>query len=97
MVYLHIFHAPRATGGRSQWPRDIKHELSSPAQTLGSWVRNLLGAWMSVCVCSVFVLSFVGGAALRRADPPSKESYRLRKKDQETGKAAKIQQRAVEP
>jgi hypothetical protein len=32
---------------------------------------------------------------MQRADPPSKESYRV--KDQETEKAAKAQQRAVEP
>jgi hypothetical protein len=33
---------------------------SSPAQTLGSWVRIPLEAWMFGCVCSVFVLSCVG-------------------------------------
>jgi hypothetical protein len=32
---------------------------------------------MSVCVYTVFLLSCVQVAALRRADPPSKESYRL--------------------
>jgi hypothetical protein len=32
---------------------------------------------MSVCIYSLFVLSYVQVAALRRADPPSKESYRL--------------------
>jgi hypothetical protein len=38
---------------------------------------------MDVCVCvySVFVLFCVLVAALRRADPPSKETYRLCKKD----------------
>jgi hypothetical protein len=35
---------------------------------------------MSVCVYSVFVLSCVLVAALRRADPPSKKSYRLCKR-----------------
>jgi hypothetical protein len=65
---------------RSQWPRGLRHELSSPAQTLGSWVRIPLEAWMSGCVYSVFVLFCVQVAALRRADPPSKESYRLCKK-----------------
>jgi hypothetical protein len=40
---------------------------------------------MSVCVYSVFVLSCVQVAVLWRADPPSKESYRLWK-DQETEK-----------
>jgi hypothetical protein len=51
---------------------------------------------MSVCVYSVFVLSCVYVAALRRADSPSKESYRVCK-DQGTEIAAKAQQRAVEP
>jgi hypothetical protein len=40
---------------------------------------------MSVCFYSVFVLSCVQVAALRRADPPFKESYRLCI-DQETEK-----------
>jgi hypothetical protein len=54
---------------------------------------------MDVCVCTyyVFVLSCVQVAALRWADPPSKESYRLCKKDREIEKAAKTQQKAVEP
>jgi hypothetical protein len=60
-----------------QWPRRLRHELSSPAQTLWSWVRFQLEAWMSVCVYSVFVLFCVQIAALRRADLPSKEFYRL--------------------
>jgi hypothetical protein len=44
---------------RSQWPRGLRHEMSSPAWTLGSWVRIPLEAWMFVCVYSVFVLSCV--------------------------------------
>jgi hypothetical protein len=44
---------------RSQWPRALRHEPSSPAQTLKSCVRIPLEAWMSVCVYSVFVLSCV--------------------------------------
>jgi hypothetical protein len=55
----------------------MKHEPPSPAQTLGSWVRIPLKAWMSVCAYSVFMLSCVHVAALRQADPPSKESYSL--------------------
>jgi hypothetical protein len=51
---------------------------------------------MSVCVYSVFVLSSVQVAALRLADPPSMESYRLGK-NEEIEKAAKAQRRAVEP
>jgi hypothetical protein len=46
---------------------------------------------MSVRFNSVFVLSCVQVAALQRADPPSKVSYRPCKK-QETEKAAKAQQ-----
>jgi hypothetical protein len=42
------------------------------------------GMCVSVCVYSVFVLSCVYVAALRRADHSSKESYRLCKKDYET-------------
>jgi hypothetical protein len=33
---------------RSQWQRGLRHELASLAQTLGSWVRIPLKAWMSV-------------------------------------------------
>jgi hypothetical protein len=46
---------------------------------------------MDVCVCvySVFVLSCVGLAALRRADLSSNESYRLYKKDNETEEDAR--------
>jgi hypothetical protein len=52
--------------------RGLRHELSLPIRKLGSWVRIALEAWMSVCV-----LPCVYVAALRRADPPSKGSYRL--------------------
>jgi hypothetical protein len=44
---------------------------------------------MSVCVYSMFVLLCVLVAALRRADLPSKGSYRLCI-NQETKKAAKV-------
>jgi hypothetical protein len=44
------------TRSQSQWPRLLRHEPSSSARTLGSWVRILLQTWMpvslySVCVC----------------------------------------------
>jgi hypothetical protein len=80
ITFTHIFALKR----RLQWALGLKHELSSPSQTLGSWVRMPLKAWMSVCVYSVFVLSCVQIAALRRAD-------------QGIEKAAKVQQKAVEP
>jgi hypothetical protein len=41
--------------GRSQCPRGLRHEMSSPAWKLASWVRIPLNTWMSVCVYSVFV------------------------------------------
>jgi hypothetical protein len=45
----------------------LRHEQLSTPTTMGSWVPiPLLEAWTAVC------------AALRRADPPSEESYRLR-------------------
>jgi hypothetical protein len=66
---------------RSQWPRGLRHELSSTEQTLGSWDRIPFEVWISVFfVYSVFVLFRVQVVALRRADPPSKESYRLCKR-----------------
>jgi hypothetical protein len=34
---------------RSQWPRGLRHELSTPGPTLRSWVRIPLEAWMFVC------------------------------------------------
>jgi hypothetical protein len=52
---------------------------------------------MSVCVYSVFLLSCVHVAALRRADDSSKETYRLCKNDYEIEGEATAQQRAVEP
>jgi hypothetical protein len=45
---------------RWQWPRGLRHETSSSAWTLGSWVRIPIEAWVFVCVYSVFVLSCVG-------------------------------------
>jgi hypothetical protein len=53
---------------------------------------------MDVCVrvFSVCAALCVQVVTLRRADPPSKESYRLRK-NQETEKEDKVQQRTVEP
>jgi hypothetical protein len=46
---------------------------------------------------SVFVLSWMQAAALRRVDHSSKQPYRLCKTDYETEDEARAQQRAVEP
>jgi hypothetical protein len=59
---------------RSRWPRGLRHEPSSLTRRLGLWVQIPIEAWISVCVYSVFVLFCVQVAALRRADPPPKES-----------------------
>jgi hypothetical protein len=53
------FMEPNGSLFRSEWQRGLRHELSSLAQPLGSWVRVSLNAWMSVCVYSVFVLPCV--------------------------------------
>jgi hypothetical protein len=72
---------------RSQWPCGLMHELPSPAQTQGSWVRIPHEAWMSEF--SLFVPTCVQVAALGRADPPPKGPTDC-VKDQETEKAAKV-------
>jgi hypothetical protein len=54
--------------GLSQWPRGVRHELSAPARTLGSWVRIPLETWMSVCVYSVCVV-LCDGLILRPRSP----------------------------
>jgi hypothetical protein len=49
-----IFLSYNSVLSRSQWPHGLRHEPSSPAQTLGSWVRIPLEAYISV-----FTLFFV--------------------------------------
>jgi hypothetical protein len=57
----------------SQRPRCLRHELSSSARTLGSWVRIPFKARMSVLPC-------VQVAAFRWAEPQSKVFYCLCKR-----------------
>jgi hypothetical protein len=54
---------------RSQWPRRLRHELSSLARKLGSWFRIPLNALTFVCVCSVFVLSYAGSGLVTGWSP----------------------------
>jgi hypothetical protein len=42
---------------RSQWTRDLRHELSSLVRTLRLWVRIPFKARMYVCIYSVFISS----------------------------------------
>jgi hypothetical protein len=51
---------------RSQWPRGLRHEPSSRARRLRSWVRIPLKTWMPVCVrlfCVCVVLCVGSGLA----------------------------------
>jgi hypothetical protein len=45
---------------RSQLPRCIRHEMSLPVRTMGSWVRIPLKAWLSLCLSFVSVLPCIG-------------------------------------
>jgi hypothetical protein len=56
LVYMHVCVCP------SQWPRGLRHELSSLARILGSWVRIPIKAWLFVCVhlFCVYVVLCVG-------------------------------------
>jgi hypothetical protein len=76
----------------------------STARTVfARWNAGLVGSnftqGMDVCVCvySVCVLPCVYVAALQRADHSSKESYRLRKREDEIEEEARAQQTAVQP
>jgi hypothetical protein len=55
-LYSRRYNSWNYTFSRSQWPRRVRHEMSSPAQAVGSWVRIPLEAWISVfmlsCICS---------------------------------------------
>jgi hypothetical protein len=63
---------------RSQGAHCLKHDISSLAQALGSWVRIPLEAWMSLRVSSMIVLSWVGcGLSVGWPPPLPKESYLL--------------------
>jgi hypothetical protein len=52
---------------------------------------------MDSCVRLFFVCAVLCAGSVLGADPPSEASYRLCKKDQGIEKAARVQQRAVEP
>jgi hypothetical protein len=49
---------------RSECRRGLRHELSSPAQSLGTWVRISLEAWMSVSLFRVHRLGSCDRPAL---------------------------------
>jgi hypothetical protein len=82
-------------GSRSQWPRGLRHELSSSVWTLGLCVRVPHEAWIVrlFCVCVVLCV----GCGLAMGWSPVQgvltTTYRITK----TEKAAKAKQGAVKP
>jgi hypothetical protein len=52
----HLFSVTNPNGRRSQWPRGLRHELSSPAPALRSWVRIPLRHGC-LCVFCVRIIS----------------------------------------
>jgi hypothetical protein len=82
---------------RSQRPCGLRHELSSLAGTLGSWVQIPLKARMSVCA---FILCLCSMCRYRPCDGlitrPSSPTVCI-KKDYETEEEARAQQNAVQP
>jgi hypothetical protein len=53
----------------SQWPRRLRHELSSLSRTLGSWVRIPLNAWMPVCAFILCLCQPCDGLMTRPRSP----------------------------
>jgi hypothetical protein len=60
----------------THWPRDLRHEMSSPAQTLGSWVRIALEAWMSAFLLCLCCPVYTAGLAARLISPPRSPTNR---------------------
>jgi hypothetical protein len=60
IISFDLFGNYRSIHGGSQWPRGLRHEMSSLARKLGSLDRIPLMAWMSVCVYSVCVVLCIG-------------------------------------
>jgi hypothetical protein len=61
-----------AGDGPSEWPRGLRHEMSSPARTLGSRVRIPLQPLMSA-----FILCLCVGSGLATGWSPVQGVYRL--------------------
>jgi hypothetical protein len=52
-IYL-LYSSKLQDGRRSQCPSGLKHEISSPARTLESWIRIQIQAWIFafiLCLC----------------------------------------------
>jgi hypothetical protein len=57
---LFAIHSLHSEGKAYRADRSLRHELPSFAQTLRSWLRTPLDAWMSVRVYSACVILCVG-------------------------------------
>jgi hypothetical protein len=56
LMGLHQLQGYIASNEIIESPRGLRDEPSSPSGTLDSWVRIPLKAWLSVYICSVFML-----------------------------------------
>jgi hypothetical protein len=54
-ICLNLTSCSRSRWSRSQWSRGLRQEMSSPAQTLGSWGRIPIRTRISLCIYSVCV------------------------------------------
>jgi hypothetical protein len=78
---------------RSQWPRGLRHVLSSLFRTLWSWVLIPLKAWMSVCtfiLCLCCLCVGSGHATVWSLVQGVKKDYKAEEE-------ARAQQKAVDP
>jgi hypothetical protein len=73
---------------RPQWPRGLRHELSSLARKLGSWVRIPLKARMSACVYTVCVVLYSSGVGAGLIHSPRSPTDCLRIKKLTWNKAS---------
>jgi hypothetical protein len=78
LPFLIILQTYSYTDCRSQWPRDLRHELSSSARRLRYWVRFSIEARMFEGVYSTCVVLRIG-RGLATGWSPVQGSYRLRK------------------
>jgi hypothetical protein len=97
ILYTHVYiHTHTYIYYRSQWPRFLRHELPSPAQTLRSWVAIRLETWISMCVYSVLAVLSVG-RGLSTYVPTFQGVLPTVYKIKEIRKRPRLQRRTAEP
>jgi hypothetical protein len=92
-LYVKEIYNPDVQTCRSQWSSGLRHELSSPTQTLRSWTRIPLEERMSVYVYYISVLL----CAFRRTDPPDQGVLPTMCRTENRKIATKVQQWAAQP